>query len=152
MLRDGDFVLWETIAILQYLAALDPDAQLLPREERMRADTARWMTWGLAHWNPALQPFIFERIFKPLKGIGEPDEKRLETLRPKLDSAATVLEGQLARTQSVCGSRTSIADIYLAAYPMYAAQAGINLDSYPRVRAWLHTMHELPHWRSAASG
>ncbi len=77
VLRDDDFVLWETVAILQYLATFDTAQALMPRTERRRADVTRWMAWGLAHWNPALQPFIFERLFKPMKGLGPPDEQRL---------------------------------------------------------------------------
>ena len=63
-LKDGDFVLWESNAILQYLAGRKPDSGLVPRDERARLDVTRWQFWDLAHWDPACTVFIFENIVK----------------------------------------------------------------------------------------
>ena len=61
-LVDGDFVLWESNAIMQYLASGKPNA-LWPDDARSRADIARWQSWQLAHWGKAAcQPLIFERV------------------------------------------------------------------------------------------
>ncbi len=149
VLRDDDFVLWETVAILQYLGTFDSAQGLLPRAERQRADVTRWMAWGLAHWNPALQPFIFERLFKPIKGLGPPDEQRLVGLESTLRQTASVLEAQLSHSEFVCGNELSIADLHLAAYPMYATAAGIELATFPHLRRWLGRVHGLPEWRDA---
>src|SRR5262249_16176131 len=50
-LKDGDYVLWESSAIQQYLAGKKPDAGLLPRDERARLDVTRWQFWDIAHWD-----------------------------------------------------------------------------------------------------
>jgi glutathione S-transferase len=61
-LVDGDFVLWESNAIMQYLASGKPNA-LWPDDARARADIARWQSWQLAHWSAeACRPLVFERI------------------------------------------------------------------------------------------
>ena len=49
-LVDGDFKLWETLAIMQYVASKKPNA-LWPNDARIRADITRWQSWNLAHWN-----------------------------------------------------------------------------------------------------
>jgi len=41
VLADDGFVLWESNAIMQYLAAKRPDGGLLPADARGRADVAR---------------------------------------------------------------------------------------------------------------
>src|SRR5271155_2321264 len=48
-LEDGDFVLWESHAILRYLAAGDTENRLLPAglDRRQRANIDRWMDWQL---------------------------------------------------------------------------------------------------------
>jgi glutathione S-transferase len=152
VLCDGDFVLWETVAILAYLADLDANRQLLPGEARPRAEVMRWLAWGLAHWNPALQPFIFERMFKPMKGQGTPDEELLKSALPRLNRAAAILDGQLGRNDFLCGNALTVADFYVAAYPMYAEAAGIDLEAFPNLRSWLQRMYSLKEWQEAVKG
>ena len=72
-LVDGDFVLWESNAIMQYLASGKPNA-LLPDDARTRADIARWQSWQLAHWGKeACQPLMFERVVKAVFNLGPCD-------------------------------------------------------------------------------
>src|SRR5262249_14808817 len=78
-LKDGDYALWESNAIGQYLAGKKPDAGLLPRDERARLDVTRWQFWDLAHWDPTCAVFAFEYVAKPLfRGIKEPDMAAIE--------------------------------------------------------------------------
>src|SRR4030081_1552446 len=72
-LVDGDFVLWESDAIMQYLADRKPNS-LWPNDSRVRADIARWQCWDLAHWSAeAFQPLIFQRVVKKIMNIGAAD-------------------------------------------------------------------------------
>src|SRR5262245_8645262 len=47
-LVDGDFVLWEATAIMQYLAERKT-SPLWPGDTRSRADITRWQSWNLQH-------------------------------------------------------------------------------------------------------
>src|SRR5262249_21731615 len=61
-LVDGDFVLWESTAIMQYIASQKPNS-LWPDDARTRADIMRWQSWQIAHWGKeALEPLIFQRL------------------------------------------------------------------------------------------
>src|SRR5215471_10748960 len=78
-LKDGDFVLWEANAILQYLASKRPESGLLPRDERARIDVTRWQFWDLAHWDPACAVFVFEYVVKKIvMGIDQLDRAAIE--------------------------------------------------------------------------
>src|SRR5437868_12528547 len=46
-LKDGDFVLWESGAILQYLAGKKPESGLLPTDETGRLNVTRWQFWDM---------------------------------------------------------------------------------------------------------
>jgi glutathione S-transferase len=69
ILVDGDFVLWESNAIVNYLAH---GSALLPTGARERADVERWCDWHLAHLGPAISKVGFQRFVKPLTGQGAP--------------------------------------------------------------------------------
>src|SRR5579883_2330376 len=53
-LVDGDFVLTESRAMMQYLASRKPESGLLPRDEQARADVTRWQFWDSSHFSPQL--------------------------------------------------------------------------------------------------
>src|SRR5262245_36187395 len=50
-LVDGEFVLAESQAIMQYLASKQPESGLLPLDEQVRADVTRWQFWDAAHFS-----------------------------------------------------------------------------------------------------
>src|SRR5579859_7300402 len=97
VLIDEDFVLWETVPIMQYIAAKRPGNALWPSDERRRADICRWQCWSLAHWSPALRVYIFENYFKKLRGMGEPDPQAIQNGSPNFHRFARVLNDQLEK-------------------------------------------------------
>ncbi|TMJ79472.1 MAG: glutathione S-transferase family protein [Alphaproteobacteria bacterium] len=99
-LKDGDYVLWESNAILQYLAAKRPQSGLLPTDEKARLDVTRWQFWDLAHWDPTCAVFIFENVVKSvvLKS-GEPDPAAIAKATESFHRIAKVLDGQLKGKQ-----------------------------------------------------
>src|SRR5262245_9415857 len=75
-LVDGDFILWESSAIMQYLGT-KVRTPLWPDDAKARADIMRWQSWHLQHWSRGVNPYVFENFVKPLLRIGEPDQKVL---------------------------------------------------------------------------
>lgn len=53
VIRDGDFVLWESNAICRYLANQQPRGTLLPQEPQARAQVEQWMDWQATELNTA---------------------------------------------------------------------------------------------------
>ncbi len=148
-LRDGDFVLWETNAITQYLAAAKPGNTLWPEDRRRRADIARWQFWALAHWFPAVQPYMWENLFKRLRGLGDPDPAALAGAAAKLKKYAGVLDDHLGDRAWLAGDGLTLADISVASYLMYARPARIPLEDYPAIRRWFGAVEMLPAWQKA---
>ena len=64
ILEDGDFVLWESNAMLGYIAAKADRSDLAPTAPREHADVERWLSWHNAHFAPAIRKVAFERIVK----------------------------------------------------------------------------------------
>lgn len=137
VLRDDDFTLWESTAILRYLAAKsDRPHALVPEDLRARADVDRWLAWQCQHLSPATSKVAFERIVKKLVGAGEPDQEVIRAGIAEVDALTAVLDGWLADRSYVAGA-LSIADFALAAHYSIAAMCGIDLTRHARVNAWL---------------
>jgi glutathione S-transferase len=139
ILEDDDFVLWESTAMLAYIAAKAGQADLAPTTPRERAEVDRWTSWQGAHFGPAIRKVAFERIVKKLAGLGAPDEAAVKAGMEEFAVTASVLEQSLGTKEYVCG-RLTIADFALAPYAAVTASCGLDLGAYPKASAWLERM------------
>jgi glutathione S-transferase len=139
ILEDGDFVLWESTAMLGYIAAKAGRADLAPTTPRERAEVDRWTSWQGAHFGPAIRKVAFERIVKKLVGAGAPDEAVVKAGIEEFVATASVLEQSLGTKEYVCG-RLTIADFALAPFAALAASCGLDFGPYPKAKAWLGRM------------
>ncbi len=125
-LTDGDFNLWESNAILTYLATKFPETRALPTDPRGRADVDRWLHWQSCHFMP---------VMGALKMSGEKD---LSTATPLLE----ILNQQLEGREYVVGHLT-VADFAIAAYLVTKMGRQLDLASCPNVSAWRDRMTNL---------
>ena len=139
ILEDGDFVLWESNAMLGYIADKAGRADLAPTSPRERAEVDRWTSWEGAHFGPAIRKVAFERIVKKLAGLGAPDEAAVKAGIEEFAARASVLEQSLGTKEYLCG-RLTIADFALAPLAALAASCGLDFEPTPRAKAWLGRM------------
>jgi glutathione S-transferase len=147
-LKDGDYVLWESGAIMQYLAGRKPDSGLLPVDERGRLDVTRWQLWDASYWEPACAVFIFEHVVKPvvLKS-GEPDRAALAKATELFHRSAKVLDDQLKGRKFVTGDKLTLADFSLGASMNLAEKAHFPAEPYGEIRRWHAALRALPAWQ-----
>lgn len=137
VLEDGELLLWESNAIIAYLAAKPHQGpSLAPVEARGRAEVDRWLAWQLAHLGPAIRKVAFERILKKLTGRGVPDAAAIAEGTADFQAHTAVLDGALENGEYVAGP-LSIADFALAAHYSLAQPCGLDLAPYARVSSWL---------------
>ena len=146
VLVDGDFVLWEANAIAQYLCSKVPGTRLWPQQGRAQADVTRWQFWTVAHWLPALGPFLRENYFKKLRGMGDPDAAALASVLPQLQRFAGVLEGALRDRTWLVGDSVTLADFSVAAGLMYLEAAQLPLHDFAAIMRWFDGVKALPAW------
>jgi len=150
-LVDGDFVLTESRAIMQYLASKKPESGLLPRDEAARADVTRWQFWDASHFSPHLAAVAFERLLKGMMGLGEPDAAKIQDALGSFRRFGAVLNKRLEGKQYVVGSALTVADLTLASSLMYAKQAEIPLAEVPNVQAWFSRISEMDAWKKTST-
>lgn len=139
--------IWESAAIMAYLAAVAGDDGLYPAEPKARAAIDRWRCWANTTWNPPLGKLSWE-MFKRLLGMGPPDEAVQEVGLAGFRANAAVLDAHLDGRTWVEGDAPTLADFSLAAMLTYWEPAGAPLEEFPHVRAWYGRVEELPEWQA----
>jgi glutathione S-transferase len=147
VLEDDGFVLWESTAIMQYLAAKAGDDRLWPREPRRQADVSRWLCWELAHWGPACGTLVFERFVKALFGQGGPSAAEVARGEGEFHRFAAVLDGHLHDRDWLAGREPTLADFGVGSWLAYAEH--YPAAPYRRVREWYARLEALPAWKEA---
>jgi glutathione S-transferase len=149
VLEEDGFVLWESNAILQYLASKKPEKGLWPTDPRKQADVSRWQFWQTAHWGPACGILTFERFVKRLLGQGDPNPSEIERGEKDFRAHAAVLDGHLKDRRWVAGDALTVADISIGAWMAYAAPAQYPLAGLKEIGRWYGALAELPAWKKA---
>jgi glutathione S-transferase len=145
-LEDGDFWLWESNAIMGYLADKKPGHTLYPMDAHARADVNRWLFWESAHFGAACYTLATERVIKPMMMKLQPDPAIVAFGESNLARFAAVLETQLKSKEYVTG-RLSLADLALSADLMYQQPSQIDLKPFPAIDAWFARMQTRDSWK-----
>ncbi len=145
-LEEGDFVLWESTAILQYLASHQRERTLWPEDAKAQADVSRWLCWRLAHWGPTCGIFTFQRMVKQLMGMGEPDAAAVAAGEETIAKLGRILDDQLRGKSFITGDRITLADIAIGAWLTYRDQAAIPVDSFSEIMRWRESLEARDAW------
>jgi len=145
---DGSFM-WESPAIITYLAGKNPQSNLFPNDAKGRAETLRWMFWNTAHFEPAVLGVAFEKLFKPMMGA-DPDEARIAACTKDFERYAPILDAHLANKTWLLGDAFSLADISVGVACELALPAQLDMSKMPNLKAWLGRVTERPAWKKSA--
>lgn len=145
-LEDGDFVLWESNAILGYVADKIGAHAVYPTDLRTRADINRWLLWEASSWFPSCYVYLVEHCVKPLLQAA-PDAAIITAQDTVFHKLAGILDARLADRQWIAGVGPTIADIALAAPMHLHAFQRLPLDRHANLRRWLlEGVEKLPCW------
>jgi glutathione S-transferase len=150
VLEDDGFVLWESNAILQYLAAKKPERSLWPSDPQRQADVLRWMSWEGAHWAPdGCSILIRENLLKRIFGGGDPDPAEIARGQSEFHRFGGVLDGCLKGRKWLTGNDLTIADYSVGAWMAVAQLAQYPLAKYTEINRWYAALSSQPGWKEA---
>jgi glutathione S-transferase len=150
LLDDDGFMLWESHAIMQYLADGTPGQDLYPLDVRARADVNRWLFWSAYHFTPAVGFISRERVSKKMVGgAGGPDPAEIARGEALLIAAAQVLDDHLARNEWIAQDKLTLADFAIASPLMHTVAAELPVTGYENVQAWFARVQALDAWKKA---
>lgn len=147
-IKDGDYSVWEAIAVLTYIAAQSPNG-LLGQSAQEWGHITQWMTWQSVELSPTVVPLHVENYFKRVRGIDADTAKRDAALA-KLSMLLKVLDDILDGTDYLVGGRLTVADFAVAGDFTHAKNAHFPLSEFPNVARWLAGIEALPAWADTA--
>jgi glutathione S-transferase len=151
-LEDDGFVLWETNAILFYMAGKHPDSGLWPADLRHQADVLRWLAWESAHWDAESCGMVaFEKSSKMVLGLGPPDPAFIARGEQNFMRFAAVLNASLRGKTWLIGDELTIADFSVGGLVPSAERSGLPIGDYPEILRWYNGLAALPAWQEALS-
>jgi glutathione S-transferase len=135
-IADGVY-LPESGAILLYLSE---GTEFLPSDPLERAQVHRWMMWEQARL------FAIVGALRFFLESGRLDRESREARQQLRFSAAIVgqAEAHLATSEFFVADRYTVADIACYGYLQVAHEAGVDMDAFPAVGAWLERVRERP--------
>jgi glutathione S-transferase len=149
-LEDDGFVLWESNAILFYLAAKRPDKGLWPSDLKDQADVLRWLAWEGAHWDAESVGMVaYEKASKAVLGIGPPDPAFITRGTQNFGRFAAVLDESLRGKTWLVGERLTIADFSVAGLVPSAERLALPIESFPEIMRWYGGLAALRSWQDA---
>jgi glutathione S-transferase len=139
---DEGFILWESTAILQYLARKRPSAGLLPDASPDLARVQQWLAWEGATYAPSLMA-MFLAASRP-----EPVAEDVATAKAALTGNLGILDTALERHDYVAGSY-SVADIALGSVVPIVFLLGIDITGHRNIVGWLRRLRGRTAWQKA---
>ncbi len=143
---DDGFVLWESNAILRYLAAKHAAGGLWPADPRARARADQWMTWHDTTFWPAIRPLFFGLVRLPPE---QRDKAAEEASRQQAADALARLDAHLATSEYAAGGAFSVADIALGAGVWRWMALPIERPALRHLQRWFDALAQRPAYRKA---
>jgi glutathione S-transferase len=133
VLEDGDTVVWESNAIVRYLAARYAADGLWPTDPGARAEADRWMDWQLTTLQPAISPVFWGLVRTPPE---RRDIGAIEAGAARTADAMAILDAALSNRRFVAGDGLTMGDIPVGCVAWRYHQLDIARPPLPHLERW----------------
>jgi glutathione S-transferase len=142
VLVDGTRRLTQSGVILHHLA--DKHGAYAGRTREERDEVLRWILFDNHKFTSYFASYRFAKSF----GATPPDPAVMAWLKGRIDSAYSIVDGQLATRPWIAGDVPTIADFSLCGYLFYPVEeSGYDTRAlYPHIGKWLERIAALPRW------
>lgn len=141
LIEDDGFALWESNAIVRYLAAKHGLDTICPVDPQQRASADRWMDWQSTTLNISIGACFVQLIRTP---AAERDMKIVETNRPIAEKRLAMLDAALARSDYLNGDTFTMADIPAGLSVRRWQALPLEKRAHPNVARWLASLAARP--------
>lgn len=145
-LEDGELVLWESNAIVRYLAAQYGQGSLWESHPAKRAQADKWMDWVTATLAAPFRP-VFWNIVRTA-----PEQRDMAAVQASLETCGKLLaipDQALATQPYLSGESFGMGDIPLGCYAYAWFEMPIERPDLPHLRRWYEQLQRRPGYQTA---
>lgn len=145
-LVDGDVVVWESEAIIRYVAARYGGGTLWPEAPAARTAADQWMAWTASGLYPDWIALFWKLVRTP------PPRRDTAAIARHLEATATrfqFLDQILRERRYIAGNTFSLADIPAGMTLYRWFEMEVERPATPHVEAWYARLRERPAYRNA---
>ena len=132
-IRDNGFVMWESHAIIRYLARQYGLGTLYPDDPQKAAMSDQWMTWSTDSFMGTFFP-VFWQLVRTEES--ERDYKKIAEMAKQSSEILQILEDHLVKNSFVAGEQFTYGDIPLGVLIHKYFVLDIERPSLPGIEAW----------------
>lgn len=145
-LRDGDLVMWESMAILRYLGARYGAAPFWPAEPAARARVDMWAEYGKSEMAQAFTlPIFWARV---RTAAADRDDAALARAVAKFEALLEPVAAQVAEHGHVAGTDFTAADIAVGHLLYRWFEIDVPRERRPEIEAYYARLQERPAYRT----
>ncbi len=141
VIDDDGFVLWESNAIVRYLAAKHSPGVLSPASLAVHADADRWMDWQATELGPAMRDAFLQLIRTPAE---RRDARLVEASAQASETCLAILDADLAQRDYVAGSTFTMGDIPVSLQVHRWLGLPLQRTARPGIAAWYQRLCARP--------
>jgi len=145
LIEDDGLVLWESNAIVRYLAAQYADGQLYATDPKQRAQADKWMDWTTSTFAAPFRDLFWGIVRTP------PEQRDQEVIAAALTRCGELLatvDQALARQSYLSGDSFGMGDIPLGCFIYAWFAMPIERPQLPHLQAWYQRLQERPAYRA----
>lgn len=146
LLKDDetDLLLWESNAIVRYLAAQYGQNRLWVDNPARRAEGEKWMDWANQTLSPAHRVILMGLVRTPPE---KRDQAAIEAGIEKCDGLFALLDDALARQPWFSGDNFGTGDIAIVPFVYNLLNVGLKWTPRPNLERWYQQLTERPAFR-----
>ncbi len=132
-ISDDSFILWESHAIVRYLARKHGQGKLWPDDPHTAASADRWMDWNNTTLWPLMRPVFWDlvRVAPEKRNMAVVEENT-----KKLAASFAIVDANLVRNQYMAGDAFSMGDIPIALAAFRWFNLPIERTALKNFEAW----------------
>jgi glutathione S-transferase len=141
LIEDDGFLLWESNAIVRYLAGKHAAGSMSPSDPRRRADADRWMDWQTTTLQPAMLDAFRNLVRFP------PEQRKASAVEPsraRTEACVAIMDAALAERPYIAGEQLTVGDIALGPAVHRWLNLPLERQARPHVERWYAGMLRRP--------